>query len=24
VETAPLARFFDEHVGNGPEDVGRG
>ena len=24
VETAPLERFFDEHVGNGPEDVGRG
>lgn len=24
VEAAPLARFFDEHVGNGPEDVARG
>jgi hypothetical protein len=24
VEEAPLERFFDEHVGNGPEDVGRG
>jgi len=24
VEAAPLERFFDEHVGNGPEDVGRG
>ncbi len=24
VEAAPLQRFFDEHVGNGPEDVPRG
>jgi hypothetical protein len=24
VEQAPLERFFDEHVGNGPEDVPRG
>lgn len=24
VEAAPLERFFDEHVGNGPEDVDRG
>jgi hypothetical protein len=24
VEEGPLERFFDEHVGNGPEDVGRG
>jgi hypothetical protein len=24
VEEAPLERFFDEHVGNGPEDVPRG
>ena len=24
VETGPLNRFFDEHVGNGPEDVPRG
>lgn len=24
VEAAPLERFFDEHVGNGPEDVPRG
>lgn len=24
VEAAPLQRFFDEHVGNAPEDVGRG
>ncbi len=23
-ETGPLERFFDEHVGNGPEDVPRG
>lgn len=24
VEAEPLQRFFDEHVGNGPEDVARG
>ena len=24
LEAAPLERFFDEHVGNGPEDVERG
>ena len=24
VEPAPFQRFFEEHVGNGPEDVGRG
>jgi hypothetical protein len=24
VEEGPLERFFDEHVGNGPEDVDRG
>jgi hypothetical protein len=24
VEAEPLLRFFDEHVGKGPEDVPRG